>query len=373
MSWKVITLMSQRIEFVKLAMQHGANVSELCRKFGISRKTGYKFINRYQMEGVKGLENRSNRPEYSPNHTDAFIEHMILELRDRHPAWGGRKLKRRLEDLGFQDIPVPSTITAILKRNGRITKDESQKRIAYKRFCAENPNDLWQMDFKGHFQARNGRCYPLTILDDHSRYSLGIAACTNQGKNTVKDYLEKVFHTYGLPWVILVDNGPPWGNDLIYKQTKLTVWLMRLYIKVIHSRPYHPQTLGKDERFHRTLKAELISHCFHKTHHQCQKLFDQWCVCYNTERPHESLNMDVPVNHYKISNRSFPNKLDEIEYNTSDMVRKVQQGGIISFKNKVYKVGKPFIGQRVAIRETPVNGLYNVYFINHKIAHLKMV
>ena len=135
MSWKVISLMSQRIEFVKLAMQQGANISELCRRFGISRKTGYKFINRYQKEGVKGLKNRSNRPEFSPNRTDPYIEHMILQLRDKHPPWGGRKLKRRLEDFGFKNIPAPSTITAILERNGRITIDESKKRIAYKSFC----------------------------------------------------------------------------------------------------------------------------------------------------------------------------------------------------------------------------------------------
>lgn len=373
MAWKVFSLMSQRIEFIKLAMQNGSNIADLCRKYGISRKTGYKFINRYKQEGIEGLENRSKHPKNSPNRTDERIERMIIDLRDQHPAWGGRKLKKRLEDIGFQDIPSPSTITAILRRHRRISEEESRKHRIYQRFCAENPNDLWQMDFKGFIAAREGKCYPLTILDDHSRFSLCIAACANQGRHIVKEHLTSVFRKYGLPWSILVDNGPPWGSDMIYRHTKLTVWLMRLNINVIHSRPYHPQTLGKDERFHRTLKTEMLADCIHKTYRQCQTLFDQWRVCYNTERPHESLNMNVPADHYRVSKRSFPEKLNDVEYDTSSSVRKVQYGGVISFKNRKYRVGKAFIGQPVAVRETLKTENYDIYFMNHKIAQIKLV
>ncbi|MBD3646013.1 MAG: IS481 family transposase, partial [Pseudomonadales bacterium] len=276
MSWKEVTQMSQRKEFVNMALQENSNISELCRRFGISRKTGYKFIKRYLQEGEEGLKNHSRRPQKSPSKTSIQTERLILELREAHPAWGGRKLKRRLEDLGNKNIPSASTITAILQRNNCINPEESLKHKAWKRFRAEQPNDLWQMDFKGSFTLRDARCYPLTILDDHSRYSLGIKACTNQKKETVKNELITVFETYGLPYSILVDNGCPWGSDADHPHTRLTVWLMRLGLRVIHSRPFHPQTMGKDERFHRTLKTEVIAYCANKTMNGCQIEFDNW-------------------------------------------------------------------------------------------------
>ncbi len=199
MSWKESTIMSQRIEFIMFVLQEGSNFSEHCRRFGISRKTGYKFLNRFKEEGYQGLYDRSRRPEHSPNATQPDIEELILVLRNRHPVWGGRKLKRRLEDMGYRDIPSPGTITQILKRNGLISAEVSQTHKKWQRFEAEQPNDLWQMDFKGHFQARDGKCHPLTVLDDRSRYSLCIGACKNQRKETVKQQLISVFQKYGLP------------------------------------------------------------------------------------------------------------------------------------------------------------------------------
>lgn len=372
MSWKEVSLMSQRFDFVHLAVQPGANVSELCRRFQISRKTGYKFLNRFKQEGIIGICDRSRKPKTSPYSTDKKMETVILKLRERHSTWGGRKLKRRLEDMGYHHLPSVSTITAILRRNSQISDLESQKRKTYERFCAEHPNDLWQMDFKSYFPILDGSCYPLTILDDHSRFSLCIAACTNKRHQTVKDHLIQTFRIYGLPLRILVDNGSPWGDDPDSPYTKLTVWLMRLGIQVIHSRPYHPQTLGKDERFHRTLKEDILTVCSHKFFNQCQEVFDSWRRIYNTERPHEALNLEVPARHYQMSPRRLPEPLPEITYPDSDHIRKVQKKGEISFRGKEYKLGKAFVGQLVAIRPTCKHNVFDVYFMSHKITLIRV-
>ena len=372
MSWRICSIMSLRFEYVMLALQEGANISDLCRRFNISRPTGYKYLYRFLEEGIEGLRDRSKRPNNSPNATKEDIEQLILKLRDKHSSWGGRKLKTRLEKQGHTDIPAASTITEILKRNNRMSADESEKHEPWHRFEAEKPNDLWQMDFKGYFQARDGQCHPLTVLDDHSRYSLCIGACRNEQKTIVEQHLIKIFRKYGLPFRMLVDNGPPWGNDGTFKYTALTVWLMRLGIKVIHSRPYHPQTLGKDERFHRTLKAEVLNYCDDKSIQQCQVIFEKWRNIYNTERPHEALGMDTPVDYYRISHREYPEKMPEIEYSPDDQVRKVQSNGAIYFKNKEFRISKAFKGQNVAIRATNVDGKFNIHFCNKKIGHIDL-
>lgn len=371
MSWKDVTIMEKRLEFVMLAM-HTENFSELCTRFGISRKTGYKFLNRYLQEGEAGLHDRSRRPKRFPKVTAPEIEQLILELREAHPAWGARKLKRRLEDLGHQNIPAPSTINEILKRWKRIAPEASQIHKPWRRFERERPNELWQMDFKGHFDVREGRCHPLTVLDDYSRYSLGIRACKNQQKQTVHYHLKTIFRRYGLPWTMLMDNGTPWGYDNEHPYTHLTVWLIRLGITVIHSSAYHPQTLGKDERFHRTLKAEVIGKCIGKPFSTCQWHFDRWRSVYNNQRPHEALDMNVPASRYQVSTRVFPEKLPEIEYSPSDEIRKVQDGGFISYQNQEFRVGRAFKGQRVAIRPTPVDGKFEVFFCHQKIAEIDL-
>jgi len=372
LSWRADTIMSQRSEFIMLALQEGVNFSELCRRFNISRKTGYKFLNRYIENGYNGLIDHSKRPKHSPYVTPPEIKQSILLLRDKHPAWGGRKLKRRLEDIGHANVPSPSTITEILKRNNRISNDESEKHKAWHRFQAEKPNDLWQMDFKGYFRARDGRCHPLTVLDDHSRYSLCIGACRNERRNTVKQHLTDVFRKYGLPYSILTDNGNPWGSKSSTKFTKLSVWLMRLGIKIKHSRPYHPQTMGKDERFHRTLKAEVLNYCRDKSINQCQKIFEMWRNVYNSERPHEALEMETPVSCYQVSNRQYLEKIADVEYGPDDQIRKVYGHGKISYKNKPFRVGKAFSGQYVAIRPMNVDGKFGVYFCNQKIGHIDL-
>lgn len=367
MPWKAVTVMSQRKEFVSLALAEDANISELCRRFGISRKTGYKWIERFHAEGDAGLADRFCRPKSIPVITPEEIERAIVRVRKRHSSWGGRKISRRLKDLGWHGVPAPSTITDILRRKGLLDPQESSKHHAWQRFEAEAPNDLWQMDFKGHVLVADGRCHPLTVLDDHSRYSIGIQACSDERDQTVRNQLVMIFRRFGVPKRILVDNGSPWGSaDPDFRYTALTVWLMRVGIAVAHSRPYHPQTMGKDERFHRTFKAEVLQYCGQLSIASCQTRFDEWRNIYNYERPHESLLMQVPGSRYRFSTRSYIEKLPPIEYGPDDSVRKVDQGKI-SFHCRRFRVGKAFNGEYIALRQTQIDGVYDVIFCNHKI------
>ena len=295
MSWKEVSVMSQRLEFVTLATAENANLRHLCRCFGISPNTAYKWLDRFQTDGLNGLEDRSRRPNNSPVHTAKDMEDAVIDLRGRHPAWGGRKLERRLLDIGHTEVPRPSTITAILKRHNLIDPKESAKHQAFCRFERAEPNELWQMDFKGEFKLPQGRCYPLTILDDHSRYAIALEACDRNNKINTQAAMIKVFRLYGLPEWITCDNGSPWGSGGQSYYTALGVWLLRLGVGMSHSRPHHPQTQGKDERFHRTLKAEVLQYRHGTTLADWQFHFDEWRVIYNTVRPHEALSMKVPA------------------------------------------------------------------------------
>lgn len=368
MPWKETSVMSERIEFIKLAIRPGVNFSQLCKQFDISRKTGYKWLQRYRMQGVIGLADRSRRPEYMPRKSPEAVEKAVLEIREKHPAWGGRKIQTRLKKLGHPYVPSPSTITAILHRHGCIAPEESQKHTPYQRFEMEQPNELWQMDFKGYFHIGEQECHPLTILDDHSRYLLGLKACPNEQRETVKGHLVNVFREYGLPDAFLVDNGPPWGPSHGHRYyTRLNAWFFRLNIKVIHSRPYHPQTLGKDERLHRTLNEEVLKQTSFHDFSSCQAGLDSWRRVYNCERPHEALEMNVPSSRYKRSERGFPEQPPPIIYSSGDDVRKVFQGGFISFRDRAFRVGKAFVGFPVALRPTLTDGEFDVYFCDQKI------
>jgi len=288
MPWREATAVSERYEFVMLAMADGANVAALCRRFGISRSKGYKWLGRFKAEGRPGLFDRSRRPETSPKRTALAAEEAVAQLRAEHPAWGGRKIKRRLADLGHRDIPAASTITGILRRRGLIDPGESQKRVPFIRFEHESPNALLQMDFKGHFPLAKGRCHPLTLIDDHSRYCLLVEACPDEKGDTVKAGLTKAFRRYGLPERMTMDNGSPWGSDREHTVTPLTVWLMRLDIRVGHSRPYHPQTQGKNERFNGTLTREVIAPRSFASLEQAQAAFEAWREVYNPASQHPS-------------------------------------------------------------------------------------
>lgn len=368
MPWMEATPMSLRKEFATLASQARSNISQLCRRFMISRPTGYKWLGRFLEQGEEGMKNRSRRPSSSPFKTDDAVAQAVLSVRDKHPAWGGRKIRWTLLEQGYIEVPVPSTITEILRRNGRLSPQEAQKHQPCQRFEYEAPNELWQMDFKGDFLIRTRRCYPLTVLDDHSRFSLLLEACSDRRTETVQGHLVMAFERYGLPYRILTDNGTPWVSTERY--TPLSVWLIRLGIDVCHGRVRHPQTIGKEERFHRTLQAELISTRSFADFGDCQRHLSSWRDVYNCERPHEGLAMATPASQYTISLRSYPSSLPPIEYGPQDFVRKVQHGGVIYFKGKEHWVGKAFLGHPVGVRPTLMDGLYDVYFCHHKIASI---
>jgi transposase InsO family protein len=359
-----------------LALQEGSNVRELCRRYGIRPWIGYKWLDRYRSEGEAGLLDRSRRPEQSPSRTSAEMEARVIALRGRHPSWGGRKLSRRLRDQGFEAVPSPSTITAILHRHGLIDPEASALRVPVQRFEHDRPNALWQMDFKGHFATDAGRCHPLTVLDDHSRFALTVSACSDEQLGTVQTELKRVFRRYGLPDRMLMDNGPPWGSPWnageVRYWTMFEAWLLRLGVGVSHGRPHHPQTQGKDERFHRTLKAEVIGRCAWQDPAQCGRAFETWRHVYNAERPHEALQLATPTSRYRPSRRAFPERPAPIDYGPGAIVRKVQDQGRISFQNRTFTVGRAFIGEPVALRPTAIDGCFDVIYCLEKVAELDL-
>jgi transposase InsO family protein len=411
MPWKESSIMSERLEFIRLATQESANIRDLCRRFKISPTTAYKWLGRYKqavavLEGspapslTLALVDRSRRPLNSPRRTPPEVEQLVTGMRSTQPAWGGRKIRSRLIDLGHdqKSLPAASTMTAILSRHQLIDEEESAKKQALCRFEHPHPNDLWQMDFKGEFALddnsadRRSFCYPLTVLDDHSRFALALSACSSQATESTQNALTEVFRRYGLPERMTMDNGSPWGSPRPHAYTHFAVWLLRLGIRVSHSRPHHPQTQGKDERFHRTLEVELLKphrrdrftstrkNNRHRnpyprlspsnTLEAWQEEFDLWRVTYNCQRPHEALGMMVPAQRYKPSSRSFPEMLPPVEYPMTDIVRKVKKRGLISYGNTHYHVGTAFRGLNVALRYTIVDGLMDVFFCQQKICQI---
>jgi transposase InsO family protein len=372
MPWQEVSTMSLRREFCALAEQETANMSALCRRYGISRKTGYKWLARWRAEGVDGLPDRSRRPHATPRVTEPAMTAQVLALRDAHPTWGGRKLERRLEDLG-QAPPAASTITAILRRAGRLDPTEPTHHPAWQRFEAAAPNELWQLDFKGHFALPTGRCHPLHLLDDHSRVVLGLEACADERTATVQTALTAIFRRYGLPWRLLCDNGPPWGTVQAESGlTTLGAWLLRLGITLAHGRPFHPQTQGKLERANRTLAADVLATPRYPDLPACQRAFDAWRECYNHERPHEALGLATPWSRYSDSRRPFPEELPPLVYEPGDLVRKVQANGVITFKAKELKVSTALIGQVVGLRPTTTDGVWEVRYAHQRIRSIDL-
>lgn len=372
MPWREVSAVSLRKELVILASREGSVIRELCRRYGISPRTAYKWLARHRQDGDAGLVDRSRRPHRTPARTPTVVESAVLDVRAQHSAWGGRKIRRWLADHGHRQLPSPSTVTAILRRHGQIDAEDGPKHRPWQRFEHAAPNDLWQMDFKGHFAMAQGRCHPLTILDDHSRFSVALEACPNEQGLTVRERLTTKFLRYGLPERILVDNGPPWGNDWEHPYTPLTVWLVRLGIGVVHGRPYHPQTQGKDERFHRTLVAEVLRGRSYLDLLACQGAFDRWRHVYNLERPHEALALATPASRYQPSPRPYPEVLPPLAYGPGDILRKVQAKGELSFHGHTFVVGKAFYGQLVALRPTNDDALWNVYFHTQAIAQIDL-
>lgn len=362
--------MDRKREFVALALLEGANRRELCRRFGISPTLGYRLLARWRLSGEAGLAEVSRRPVMSPRLTPASVEAAVLEVREQHPAWGGRKIAAVLKRRGLTP-PAPSTITDILRRHGVPLGTFGGGAQPFIRFEHPQPNDLWQMDFKGHVPLRSGRLHPLTVLDDHSRFSVVLAACADQRTATVKACLTKAFRHYGLPWRMTMDNGPPWGSSSGDPFTPLGVWLIEQDIIIGHSRPYHPQTQGKDERFHRTLKAEALSGPPFQDLAQASQALKLWRDVYNTERPHQALDLLTPIQRYSMSPRPFQEAIPPFEYGPDDHLRRVSDGRI-SFQARQHRVPKAFQGKTVAIRPSKDDGSYRVFFRATLIADIDL-
>jgi transposase InsO family protein len=371
MTWRVSTVVDERCGLVRALKAGDESVAVVCRRFGVSRQTAYKWLEREALEGETGLVDRSRRPKTSPRRTAPDMEERICGLRREHPAWGGRKLHHRLKKLGVEGVPSPSAITDILTRNHLLADDRRLKRD-WQRFEAAHPNEMWQMDFKGDFALASGRCHTLTILDDHSRFNLCLQAYGDQRRGTVQEQLRRVFATYGLPETILVDNGPPWGNGFRPQpHTRLSAWLISLDVRVSHGRPYHPQTRGKDERFHRSLDEEVLLGQKWQDLSQVQAALDPWREVYNHERPHEALAYEVPSSRYRVSERELPQRPPAPDYLNTDLVRRVQALGEISFRGKTLRIGKAFSGQPVALRAED-DGLWEVYYYNQRVRRVDL-
>jgi len=360
MPWHTFSVEDLRKEIVVLANVPGANRSELASRFGISRKTLYKWL----AVATSGAElcDRSRRPHTSPCRTHKDVEAAVLEWRDKHPTWGGRKIARKL--LGGPASVSASTVTEVLRRHDRLDGPGAGEKRAYKRFEREHPNELWQMDFKGHFPMLCGdRCHPFDIVDDRTRYCITLQACLDERTQTVKSHLTNAFRVYGLPNEILCDNGGCWGASGARDITPLAIWMCLVGIQVMHGRPYHPQTQGKEERFHKTLGDDIIKGRGFADLMDCQAAFDEYRSDYNLIRPHDSLGLETPASIYVCSPRPFPEgPLPPPEYSDLDIVRKVQAGGILHFQGREFRVGKALRGYRVALKPFEKDGRFEVRF-----------
>jgi transposase InsO family protein len=348
-----------REELCRRALVKGANRRELCRRFKIQPRILYKWLERYRTGGAAGLVDRSRRPHRSPSRTGAEMEAAVLAVRRENPVWGGRKIAGSLRRQGLSP-PSASTITEILRRNGQPMVAPGRK--AWKRFEHAEPNALWQMDFKGDVAFGKGRLHPLTVVDDHSRYAVVLHAADNERHQTVHNAVQAAFERYGLPEIILTDNGSPWGDPGERSLTKLGVWLIEHGVAPWHSAPFHPQNHGKNERFNRTLKAELLDGRIFDDLRHAQQAFDAWRHHYNHHRPHDALDLAVPADRYQSSPRSFNPKVEPFDYSPDDIVRRVDSAARISFRGRRWKASRALVDKLVAVRPTDRDGLFELVF-----------
>lgn len=347
MPWTRVSVMEERIRFVIRASCEGVNMSRLCREFGISRPTGYLWLKRYHDSGsVIGVIERSRRPLRSPNHTSSADEALVIRLR-RQYGWGAGKLRELLRRDGIS-IAV-STINRILKRNGLVRPKDSH-RPAAKRFEREHPNQLWQMDFKGDCRLNHGVCYPLSILDDHSRYAVGLYALPNQLGSTVHTSLVETFEHYGVPEAMLMDHGIPWwANSNRHGLTRLSVSLIKQGIKLCFGAFRHPQTQGKVERFHRTLEDRFWHRGKPKTLAGFRRTLAEFREEYNQIRPHEALGMAVPAERYQPSPKAYNPQPPDWEYPEGAIVKRLNTQGCLDYNRKRYFVCEAIADELVQI------------------------
>jgi transposase InsO family protein len=328
--------MDQRVRFIAAFESLQYTMTELCWEFGISRKTGYKWVSRYREEGVDGLKDRSRAPKSCPHRTAGRCERALIEERQKHPHWGPRKLLVVLE----RRHPPPSK--PVIE--------------------AREPNDLWSADFKGEFRTGDRRlCFPLTVADQRSRYLLGCEGKRSTAIKGVRDTFELLFAEYGLPDKLLTDGGLPFASgNSVRRLSKLSVWWIRLGIEPLLTEPGHPEQNGRHERMHRTLKAATARPPASSLKAQ-QRAFDRFRQEYNHERPHESLDMRPPAELYTPSNRPYPQEVPVVDYPGHYEMRTVGAKGVINWRGRKIFVSESLHGEQVGLEEID-EGLWSLYF-----------
>lgn len=361
MPWKERTEVTMREEFVKRVLSHEKSKSELCREYGISRPTGDKWIKRY-LNG-ENLENKSKAPFRTANKTPPEMESFLVEQRKQYPAIGAVKLRRILENSGEQNLPCTSTVNAIFKRNGLITPKASDDATPYKRFEKSFPNDLWQADFKGNFPMNNGeRCHPLNVIDDCTRYNICSHPLAHENLESVVPVFTQAFKTFGLPRSLLCDNGTPWGTSQSTGFTRFEVWMMDLGILIMHGRANHPQTQGKEERYNGSMKRELLNRTQFDDWEDAMEKISAYREFYNNVRPHWALGLDVPSSRYKVSERKYPDKIEDWEYPSEYKTRRIKSTGYITVGGQGYYLSEALGDRTVAVRESSKQGCINIYY-----------
>lgn len=373
MPWSDRTAMDQRVQFVADFMRARCTMSELCIKYGVSRKTGYKWVDRYIRHGPAGLEERARRPHSNPNEIDPQVVQALLEMRLKHPSWGGKKLLVKVGQRHPQwRLPARSTVCDILSRNGLVTKRPRRRAIGHPGKPGSAivlPNDCWSADFKGQFRTGDGRyCFPLTVTDNYSRYLLGCQGLESTAMDGSKAVFTRLFQEYGLPRRIRTDNGVPFAAHTLARLSKLSAWWVRLGVLPEFIEPGKPQQNGKHERMHRTLKAETTKPPAANRQAQ-QRKFNTFRREYNEERPHEALDMSTPAQLYQASPRALPSKLMPLEYPDRFEVRYVSANGGIRWNRQWVNVTTAVIGDYVGLEEVD-DGVWDVYYSILKLGRL---
>jgi transposase InsO family protein len=371
MPWKESDAVSERMKFISRILE-GERMTDLCREYGISRKTGYKIFARYEREGLSGLEDQSRAARHRPNETPGAIARAIVDLRNEHPTWGAPKIQERLKRLHSRwSIPAISTIHAILDRHQLVKRTKGRANSARATgtdlHAVKRPNDLWCTDFKGQFKMGNAQlCYPLTITDQYSRYLLACEGMEAIDEQACIEEFERVFEEVGVPSAIRSDNGVPFASSSFFGLSRLSVWWIRLGIRLERIKPGCPEQNGCHERMHRTLKAEATKPASQNLLSQ-QERFDAFRQVFNNERPHQALKMKCPQELYKPSRRAFKQILEPLEYPSNYQTYKVTRCGRITLSpHKRLYVGTPFAGENIGIVEKE-DGVWKATFINHDL------
>ena len=364
MPWESKTVEELRKEFI-IAASCTNNFSSLCREFGITRRTGYKWIER--SKETNSFSDRSHARKFISNKTDIETENLILSVRKDNPGWGGKTIRQVLQNQGYEDLPCVKTFNNILKRNGCISETESLKHKPYQRFEKELCNEMWQTDFKGEFLTEDKQyCFPLDIIDDHSRYLIKIKPFVRTA-NTVTPFFKEAFYEYGKPKSVLSDNGAQFAG-FRNGYTQFEKWLMNHDVLPIHGRIKHPQTQGKIERFHRTMKQELLNHNTFKDVFEANEALQNWRLKYNNIRPHEALNMKCPSDVYTPSTRKYIDDVKRYEYGGQYHVIKVNTWGYVRFDKWQIYLSETMCGEYIEFRTSSTNETFIACYRNFKIA-----